>query len=268
MIGCGAIGSYLAKALDSGVLDGLELKIVYDRDVEKAWKLANSLECKPRIASNISEVLEGDVELVVEAASQDAVREYGLSIIEAGKNLMVMSVGALADLELYEKLRDAASRRKVEVLIPSGALAGLDAVKAAGLAKINSVTLTSRKPPKVFVDNPYVKSKGVDLNRLTEPVVLYEGPALEACKLFPSSINVAATLSLASIGPGKVKVKIIADPRVSGNIHEVVVEGEFGKLCCITENRPTPENPKTSFLASLSALAMLKKTVEKVRIGT
>lgn len=258
----------MAKALDSGVLDGLELKIVYDRDVEKAWKLANSLKCKPRIASNISEVLEGDVELVVEAASQDAVREYGLSIIEAGKNLMVMSVGALADLELYEKLRDAASRGKVEILIPSGALAGLDAVKAAGMAKINSVTLTSRKPPKVFVDNPYVKSKGVDLSRLTEPVVLYEGPALEACKLFPSSINVAATLSLASIGPGKVKVKIIADPGVSGNIHEVVVEGEFGRLCCITENRPTPENPKTSFLASLSALAMLKKTVEKVRIGT
>lgn len=258
----------MAKALDSGVLDGLELKIVYDRDVEKAWKLANSLKCKPRIASNISEVLEGDVELVVEAASQDAVREYGLSIIEAGKNLMVMSVGALADLELYEKLRDAASRRKVEILIPSGAIAGLDAVKAAGMAKINSVTLTSRKPPKVFVDNPYVKSKGVDLNRLTEPAVLYEGPALEACKLFPSSINVAATLSLASIGPEKVKVKIIADPRVSGNIHEVVVEGEFGKLCCITENKPTPENPKTSFLASLSALAMLKKTVEWVHIGT
>ncbi len=268
IIGCGAIGSYLAKALDSDVVDGLELKIVYDRDLEKARKLVDSLKRKPKIASDISEVLKEDVELVIEAASQEAVREYGLSILEAGKSLMVMSVGALVDSQLYEKLREAASRKNVEVLIPSGAIAGLDAVKAAGTANIYSVTLTSRKPPKVFIDNPYVKSKGLDLTGLTEPIVLYEGTALEACKLFPSSINVAATLSLASMGPEKVKVKIVADPQVSGNVHEVVVEGEFGRLCCITENKPTPENPKTSFLASLSALRMLKKTVEKVHIGT
>ncbi len=254
--------------MDSGLLDSLEVRVVYDRDIEKAWRLVNSLKRKPKVALNISEVLKSDVELVIEAASQDAVKEYGLSIIEAGKSLMIMSVGALVDLELYEKLKEAASRRKVEILIPSGAIAGLDAIKAAGMAEIHSVTLISRKPPKVFVDNPYVKSKGLDLNKLTEPIVLYEGAALEACKLFPSSINVAATLSLASIGPEKVKVKIMADPWVSGNVHEVIVEGEFGRLCCVTENKPTPENPKTSFLASLSALATLKKTVERVRIGT
>ncbi|MEM3545601.1 MAG: aspartate dehydrogenase [Candidatus Bathyarchaeia archaeon] len=268
IIGCGAIGSYVAKALDSSLLDGLKLKILYDKDIEKARKLVDSLKHKPKIALDISEILEGDVELVVEAASQEAVREYGLPIIEAGKNLMIMSVGALADLELYERLREAASRRKVEVLIPSGAIAGLDAVKAAGIGGISSVTLTSRKPPRVFIDNPYVKSKGLNLTDLEEPLVLYEGPAVEACKLFPSSINVAATLSLASIGPEKVKVKIIADPRISGNVHEVVVEGEFGRLCCVTENKPTPENPKTSFLASLSALATLKKIAENVHIGT
>lgn len=246
----------------------MNLKILYDRDIEKARRLADSLKCKPKIASNISEVLEEDVELVIEAASQNAVREYGLPIIESGKSLMIMSVGALADLKLYEKLREAASRRKVEILIPSGAIAGLDAVKAAGIANISSVTLTSRKPPRVFMDNPYVRSKGVDLTNLKEPLVLYEGSALEACRLFPSSINVAATLSLASIGPEKVRVRIIADPNVSGNIHEVVVEGDFGRLKCITENKPTPENPKTSFLASLSALATLRKTVENVHIGT
>lgn len=231
--------------------------------------MAESLASRPRVAGSFKEILDADdVDLVVEAASQDAVREYALDVVRSGKNLMIMSVGALTDIELYRRLREAAEKRGVQLLIPSGAIAGLDAVKAAGIAGIRSATLTSRKPPSVFKDNPYVKSRGLDLSRLEKPVVVYEGPASEACRLFPSSVNVAATLSLASIGPDKVKVRIIADPHAPGNVHEVLIEGDFGKIQCTTFNRPTPENPKTSFLAALSALATLRKLVERTHIGT
>ena len=269
IIGCGAIGGYLARSLDRGLAPGLKLKLLYDRNLEKARRLADSLASKPSVARSFQEILDAeDVDLVVEAASQGAVREYALRVLRSGKSLMVMSVGALTDIELYTRLKEAAEDRGVQLLIPSGAIAGLDAVKAARIAGIRSVTLTSRKPPRVFKDNPYVKSRGLDLSELKKPLVVYEGPAVEACRLFPFSVNVAATLSLASIGPDKVKVRIIADPDVPGNVHEILVEGEFGKMRCTTFNKPTPENPKTSFLAALSALATLRKLVERTHIGT
>lgn len=269
IIGCGAIGSYIAEALDKDLVEGFEVKILYDRIPEKAYRLSSSLTTKPRVALRFEEIIEAeDVDLVVEAASQKAVRDYALRVIDSGKNLMIMSVGALRDLRFYEKLRDAAKRKGVKLYIPSGAIAGLDAIKAARVASIRSVTLISRKPPHVFQDNAYVKSRGIKLSELKEPVIVYEGSALEACKLFPSSINVAATLSLASLGPEKVKVRIIADPQVSGNIHEVVVEGEFGRIECRTINKPSPKNPKTSLLAALSALATLREITESIQIGT
>lgn len=269
IIGCGAIGGYLAKALDRGVLRGFKLRLLYDKVLEKAYKLSSSLVLKPKVASSFREIIEAeDVDLVIEAASQEAVKSYSLQILESGKSLMIMSVGALTDVKLYNRLKEVAESRGIDLLIPSGAIAGLDAVKAASIAGVSSVTLTSRKPPKVFQDNPYVKARGIDLSRLKEPLLLYEGAASEACRLFPSSINVAATLSLASLASERMIVRVIADPSVSGNVHEVVVEGEFGRLRCVTVNKPTPENPKTSFLAALSALATLRKIVEKIHVGT
>ncbi|RJS88660.1 aspartate dehydrogenase [Candidatus Bathyarchaeota archaeon] len=269
IIGCGAIGSYLARSLDKGIIEDLEVKVLYDKILERARSLSSSLSCRPRIAETLQDVTcSEDVSLVIEAASQEAVRSYALEILESGKSLMIMSVGALADPDLFRRLKKMAETKGVRLYIPSGAIAGLDAVKAAGMAGISRVTLTSRKPLRVFEGNPYIKSKGIDLSRLEEPIVVYEGSASEACRLFPFSINVAATLSLASIGPERVRVRIIADPRAQGNIHEVVVEGDFGRLECRTINKPTPENPKTSFLAALSALATLKKAVDKVHIGT
>ncbi|MEM3673004.1 MAG: aspartate dehydrogenase [Candidatus Bathyarchaeia archaeon] len=269
LIGCGAIGTVLACAIDSGQAGNTRLTIVYDRIKEKSNVLYRKLVCKPKVANSFEELIAcEDVDLIVEAASQEAVRAYALRVLRAGKDLMIMSVGALVDSKLLEEIRGCAMESGKRVYIPSGAIAGLDGVKAAVIGKVESVTLTTRKPPEGFNDAPYVKEKDILLEKLNSPTLIYEGPASEACKLFPANVNVAAALGLAGIGVEKTKVQIIADPSIKRNIHEVKVKGEFGELEVHAENVPLVDNPKTSRLAALSAIAVLKKISEPLTIGT
>jgi len=269
LIGCGAIGTVLAYAIDRGQAGSAHLVMVYDRIAEKSNILSKKLVRKPKIAENFEELIAcKDVNLIVEAASQEAVRAYALRILMAGKDLMIMSVGALVDSELAEEVRRCAMESGKRVYIPSGAIAGLDGVKAAVIGKVDSVTLTTRKPPEGLKDASYIKEKKVNLEKLKSPTLIYEGPASEACKLFPANVNVAAALGLASIGVEKTKVQIIADPSIKRNIHEVKVKGEFGELKTRVENVPLIDNPKTSRLAALSAIATLKKISEPLTIGT
>jgi aspartate dehydrogenase len=269
LIGCGAIGTALARAIDEGKAGDTELVRIYDLDVSKCEKLAKVLSCKPRVAKTFSEIVEcEDVDLVIEAASQEAVRQYAIRTLEAGKDLMVMSVGALVDARLTEKIRSLVKSGKVKVYIPSGAIGGLDGLKAASVGRIYEATLTTRKPPKAFSGSLYIKEKEVDINALREPKNIYEGSAEEACKLFPENVNVAATLSLAGVGPEKTKVRIIVDPTIENNIHEINVKGDFGEFTFLTRNVASPINPKTSMLAVYSAIATLKKITEGFQIGT
>jgi len=227
------------------------------------------LSCKPCVAKTFSEIVEcEDVDLVIEAASQEAVRQYAVRTLEAGKHLMIMSVGALVDARLTEKIRNLVKSGKVKVYIPSGAIGGLDGLKAASIGRIYEATLTTRKPPKAFSGSLYIKEKEVDINALREPKNIYEGSAEEACKLFPENVNVAATLSLAGVGPEKTKVRIIVDPTIENNIHEINVKGDFGEFTFFTRNLASPINPKTSMLAVYSAIATLKKIAEGFQIGT
>jgi aspartate dehydrogenase len=267
LIGCGAIGTVLAQSIDKGQAGDARLVMVFDRNAEKAKILARKLRNKPKVARNFKEFLEsGDVELVIEAASQGAVETYAVEVLKAGKDLMIMSVGALVDLELAKEICSVAKKNCRKVYVPSGAIAGLDGVKASAIGKIESVVLTTRKPVEGLMDNPYFKEK--TSGKVENPTLIYEGPAAEACKLFPTNVNVAATLGLAGIGAEKTIVRVVADPTLSRNIHEIEVKGEFGELKVHVENLPSVENPKTSYLAALSAIATLKRLTEHLQVGT
>lgn len=269
IIGCGAIGSTLARAIDEGKAGDVKLEYLLDVDKEKAVRLAASLSRRPKVAENIDEILrDRTVNLVVEAATPAAVKDYSEKVLLAGKSLMVLSVGAFYDQEFYERILKIVEERKAYVYIPSGAISGIDAVKAAAMEHIEKVELITRKPPAAFKGNEYVIQKGINLDKVEEPMVLFEGTAREAARLFPKGINVALTLSLAGVGADKTKVKVVVDPTVKKNIHEVHVEGAFGKLTCITQNYPSPENPETSYLAALSAIRTLKELTERFKVGT
>ena len=162
----------------------------------------------------------------------------------------------------HPDLFDGARESNIRLMVPSGALCGLDGIRAAMEAGLHSVTLTTRKPPKGLAGAPYLVENDIQCEGLTEPKVIFEGNALEAVKAFPRNVNVAATLSFAGIGPYETEVQIIADPAATSNSHKVVAEGAFGRLEARTENMPSPRNPKSSYLASLSACAELRVAAE------
>ena len=263
LIGCGSIGTTLANYIDKA--GGLKLLCVYDADSDQSRILSKSLESRPRIAKSPADMSVCD--LVIEAASQEAVQDYALEIL-GHSDLMMMSVGALSDSSLFNKIKKKAEETGRHVYIPSGAIAGLDAIKAASMAKIEKATLTTRKPPLSLEDAPYVIKKNMSMRSIRKPTLIFEGTAKEAAEGFPKNINVSVSLSLAGIGVEKTRVKIIADPFTDRNVHEIEVEGSFGKVTTRAENVTMPKNQKTSYLAALSAMAILEGLRQNVRIGT
>ena len=264
VFGCGAIGSAICRAIDDGTIDA-EIIAICDRSPEVAH-FTDSLASHPMVMG-VSEMAKS-VDIVVEAASQDAVRRIAPIVLSAGCDLMIMSVGALSDAELLDRLKGLARRNGCRIYIPSGAVAGIDGIKSAKLGGIESVVLTTRKPPAGFSGAPYVEEHGIDLSKLSEATVLFEGSAADAVKAFPANVNVAGTLSLAGIGYEDTVVRVIADPGIARNVHQIEVKGEFGALVVRTENLPSPANPKTSYIAVLSAIATLRKLTEPVWVGT
>jgi len=264
VFGCGAIGSAICRAIDEKTIDA-DLASIYDRSPE-IGRFADSLTSHPEVLA-IDEMVKS-VDIVVESASQQAVHEIAPAVLSAGCDLMIMSVGALSDSELYARLVDLARRNRCRIYIPSGAVAGIDGLKSASVGRIETVTLTTRKPPSGFSGAPYIKRHGIDLSSLREEMVLFEGPARDAVREFPANVNVAGTLSLAGIGYDDTRVRIIADPGISRNVHQIEVRGGFGVLNVRVENLPSPENPMTSYLAVLSAIATLAKLTEPVWVGT
>lgn len=267
LIGCGNIGKTIVEYVSKRP-EKFRVKCVFDVDLKKAKELSEKIDSHPGVVEDILRLLEADVDVVVEAASQDAVRDYAVRILDAGKNLMVMSVGALLDDKLLEKIREASRRNNCVVYLPSGALCGLDGLKSASAAGLKEVHLTTRKPPKAFDGVKYVKDRGIKLDSIKKPVVIYDGLAREAVKLLPQNINVCAVLSLVGVGADKTKVTVIADPTVERNVHEVFVRGDFGEFRVETSNNPLPENPKTSYLAALSAIKTLEQIEDRIKIGT
>jgi len=263
LMGCGAIGTVIARyiATDSS----FELAYLLDNDMDRCGALSNELKSRPACVIRVQDM--ESVDLIIEAASQDCVRERIPGAIEKA-DVMVMSVGAFSDTELFESIKKKARESGHKVFIPSGAIAGLDGIKAANIEGLKKVTLVSRKPPKNLKGSPGAAKFHIGMDAIAKPMVIYEGDAAEASRLFPKSINVAVSLSLAGIGPEKTSVKVIADPFIKSNIHEITAEGKFGKMTLRTENLPSPGNMRTSYLAALSAIATLKKINESVQVGT
>jgi len=262
IIGCGSIGSFLCRNLPD--IPGLTLWAVADIQPDAAYTLAGSLSISPQVLP-VEDLLAG-ADLVVEAAGPDAVPEILKKTLSRGKQVVILSVGGIFSVDFdYLAL---AKEKGGRVYFPSGAVGALDALKAANVGEVKAVTLTTRKPPSALVGAPYLEEQSISLDNLTEPREIFCGKAADAIRGFPKNINVAASLSLAGIGLSKTEVRIVADPEARFNSHEVVVEGDSGKISCCTENRPSPDNPKTSYLAALSALALIRELVSPCRIGT
>jgi aspartate dehydrogenase len=268
LVGCGTIGSQLALAVDSHRVANASLVALFDVSKGNLESLKEKLQGSPKAYSDFGGFLASGADIVVEAASQDAVRAFGRQVLEAGKDLMVMSVGALADGTFLGELLRAAERKGRRIYVPTGAIAGIDAIRSVRHL-LESVTLTTTKSPKALAGAPFFKTSKVDLEGIAKSTVIYEGPAAKAVAAFPANVNVAAVLSLAGIGVDKTKVKIVADPQATTNQHEIVATGSFGEMKITVSNVPSPGNPKTSFLAVLSAIECLRSICDDgMRIGS
>jgi aspartate dehydrogenase len=253
IVGMGVIGTAIAKAA-SGDIAGVELAGVTVRDPAKAGGFS---------AFALDELITRS-DLVVEAATQTALRELGPAVLAAGRHLMVLSVGGLVGvLDEWARLAD---KHGCRILVPSGAIAGLDGVKGAREGRITAVTMETRKPPRGLAGAPYIEANRIDLDAITEETLIFEGPATEAVKAFPANVNVVAALSLAGIGPERTRIRLFAVPGQARNQHRITVEGEFGRLAIEMENVPS-ENPRTGKLSYLSAIAMLRELGSPLRVG-
>ena len=261
------MGTQIALAIDSGQIPAT-LTHVFDESKEKSELLVEKLTNKPEIVENSHLLSSNPIDLVVEAASQDAVKDVSLSVLQNKKDLLIMSVGALLDESIYDILSDACDHYKKTIYLPSGAIAGLDGIKSVK-DELESLSITTTKHPRSLKGAKFFENSDINLDEINSPTVIFEGTAKEAVPLFPANINVAALLSLTGIGSEKTGVKIVADPNTDKNTHHIVAEGKFGKMTFTIENYPDESNPKTSRLAILSAIETLKKYCSNdIQIGT
>ena len=267
LLGCGAIGTQIALAIDSGKITAT-LTHVYDYSKDASNSLIEKLNNKPIIVENPHLLSSNPLDIIVEAASQDAVRDVGLSVLQNKKDLMIMSVGALLDESIYDILSDACKDFKKTIFLPSGAIAGLDGIKAVQ-NELESLTITTTKHPRSLKGAKFFENSDIALDSLDSKTIIFQGTANEAVSLFPANINVAALLSLTGLGSDKTKVTIVADPDTDKNTHHIEASGSFGKMNFTIENFPDPNNPKTSRLAILSAIETLRKYCsDEIQIGT
>ena len=260
--GLGAIGLEVARALDSGI-PGLELVAVSARDRDKAARNLESFR-RPVPVAGLAE-LARRAEIVVECAPATVFAEVAEPAVEAGRTLVTVSCGALLErMDLIERARATGAR----ILIPSGALLGLDAVRAAAEGRVHSVRMVTRKPPKSLAGAPYLVERGIDVDALSAPLKVFDGTAREGARGFPANVNVAAALSLAGIGPEETRLEIWADPAETRNSHRIVVEAEAARFEMSIESVPSLENPRTGKLTPLSVIATLRGLTAPLRVGT
>jgi aspartate dehydrogenase len=261
IVGLGAIGRPLCRALDSGI-GGLRLSGVTVRDRAKADVFLATFTRPAPVLSLDDLVAASDI--VVEASTQAHLEEIAPKTLAAGKDLIVLSCGALLR---HEDWIDLAEAKGCRIHVPSGAIAGLDGVKGARAGAVSAVTLEMRKPPRGLAGAPYVEQRKIDLDAITEETLIFDGPATEACPAFPANVNILAALSLAGVGPELTRLKLYAVPGLTRNTHRVTVEGEFGYFTLEIGNVPS-ENPRTGKLSYLSTIALLRDLGATLRVGT
>ncbi|MFG6495356.1 aspartate dehydrogenase [Fictibacillus sp. UD] len=263
LIGYGAIGKDLATYFDGSK---------HELDAEIAGILVRSPEKVQEppyercVITNKEDVFFGlNLDVVIEAAGHHSVELYGEKALLNGCHLIIVSVGALTDDNLFSSLKKAAMSSHKQLIIPSAAIAGLDRIHAAANHTLHEVRLVSRKPPRAWYGT-FVEEK-VDLATISEPVCVFSGNARESAKLFPESVNVSAALSLAGIGFEETKVQVYVDPSIERNSHEITAKGHFGEVSVKVQNTPLADNPKSSYIVSMSIVKALKSLQSPVVIG-
>ena len=260
--GFGTIGEPVARWLDGGV-EGLSLAAVSARDHDKA--LAKMADFRTAVPVLALEELADQAEVVVECAPAAAFLTVARPAVERSRIFVPISVGALlSHMDLIERARETGAK----IIVPTGAIIGLDALKAAAEGTIHEVRLETRKPPRGLIGAPYLAEHGIDLENLSEPLKVFEGTAREAVLGFPANVNVAAALSLAGIGPDRTMIEIWADPGVTRNMQSVRVEAEEARFSMNIENAPSPNHPATGRITPLSVIATLRRLVAPLQVGT
>lgn len=261
VVGLGVIGRHVCRALDAGVT-GLTLAGATTRRREAGEAFLATL--KSPVPFYTLDDLIGVSDLVVEASTQAHLAEIAPKTLGAGRDLVVLSCGGLLGRDDWVAL---AERHGARILVPSGAIAGLDGVKGGAIGTVTSVTMETRKPPQGLAGAPWIVQQQIDLDAVREETLIFEGPATQACRAFPANVNVLAALSLAGIGPERTRTKIYAVPGLTRNTHRIRIEGEFGALRIEVENVPS-ENPRTGRLSYLSTIALLRDLGASLRVGT
>jgi aspartate dehydrogenase len=259
--GLGAIGTRVVEALDRGI-DGLVLTAVSVQNPEKHRTRLASLARPPAVLP--IEALVDVADIVIECAPSTLVRSIVAPFVGRGKTAIVLSAGALLE---HEDLVELARQNGGQIVVPTGALIGLDAVTAAAVGKIHSVRMVTRKPVRGLSGAPYIVEHNIAIEGITEPLKIFDGSAREAAKGFPANVNVAAALSLAGIGPDRTTIEIWADPALTRNVHRIEVDSDSARFSMGIENIPS-ENPKTGRITALSVIACLRKLRASLRVGT
>jgi len=261
--GLGAIGLAVARRVDAGELPGIALVAAAARDQAKAEKATAQFRRRPPLLPLAA--LADAADIVLECLPPAQFRAVAAPAIAKGRLFMPLSVGALLNhLDLIEEARATGAR----IVVPTGALLGLDAVRAAAEGKIASVKMVTRKPPASLAGAPLVRERNIELDGLEQPRLLFDGSAREAIAGFPANVNVAVALSLAGIGPDQTRVEIWADPTVSRNTHSIIVTSDSSDLNMSIANLPSEENPRTGRITALSALAALRRLTAPLVVGT
>ncbi len=265
IVGCGAIGSLVARLLEKKK-SSFMVTAVFDTYISMAENLSKNLKSRPKICRSLSDIFSL-CDYVFEAASVQAALQVAEASLLKRKPTIMMSTGGF--LLNQKKLSRLANQYQTKIYLPSGALCGLDGVKAARqIGRLKKIEITSTKPPRGFIGAPgLTKGQKEALYKNKSAFYLYRGDVWGAIKRFPANVNVAATMALASGEPGKLKVKVVADPKVKLNQHEIHVSGEFGELNAVTRNKPSSMNPKTSALAIQAALALFERLENYVEVG-
>ncbi|MGA2940679.1 MAG: aspartate dehydrogenase [Xanthobacteraceae bacterium] len=261
LAGLGAVGLEVARRIEAGI-PGLMLAAVAVRDKEKAKR--NLPQVGDRIPVMAAEALAESCDLVVECLPPELFRAIASSVIERGKLFMPLSVGQLLEnWDFVARARETGAR----ILVPTGALIGLDAVRAAGEGTIHSVTMVTRKPPNGLEGAPYLVERGISLKGINTARKVFDGTARDGARGFPANVNVAAALSLAGIGPDKTKLEIWADPAIDRNTHRIEVDSDTARFSMTIEGIPSA-NPRTGRIVPLSTVAALRALVTELKVGT
>lgn len=264
IIGCGAIGSRIAHSVKTDLKHDCELSALYEVNPEQIKTLSKKPSLKKLFKATITQTIKAS-DIIIESTNAVNVHAIIKETLKARKSILSVNVGKLLNANDLFRL---AKRQNCHILLPSGAVAGIDTIKAASLINVQKIELITRKPAKGLKGNPYLTKKGIDVSKISKKTVLFKGNVDAAVKAFPQNINVAATIALACHNKSKLSIKIITSPAFKNNSHEIILRGDFGKMTSITQNVSCPDNPKSSYLAVLSSVQMLKQYCSGIYIGT